>query len=157
MDKIRQIALEYFETHPEAKADMIRKGRKEWRSSHRFHYSKGETRCWICGTDWYSKDIDECPGFKRSDSSISGVIRSEEEKAFDLMEKCERDVARIVPQMGMNGKTLAVLHHTYGHDPETVLTAIELAPFRAEYESEMEKERARSRAAQVKQSVSAVL
>lgn len=46
----------------------------------------------------------------------------------------------------MSGKTLAVLHHTHGYDPEIVESIVTIPPqIMSEYHQAMEKERERSR------------
>ena len=82
---------------------------------------------------------------------VADVIRGEEEAAHALLGKAERDAKKLVSKMGMSGETLAVMHHTYGHDPETVATVIDVPPqMLAGYHAAMEMEKARCRAAQKK-------
>lgn len=89
----------------------------------------------------------ECRGGVGPD--IAGTIRREEESAWLLIARAEVDVRRVVARRGMSGETLATLHHTFGHDPEIVASVVPVpAPVLAAYHLEMEKERARSRAAQ---------
>lgn len=65
-----------------------------------------------------------------------------------------REVPAIVTKRGMSVDTLAFLHHTHGYDPETVAGIVDVpAEIMTQYHELMDVERARSRAAQVKEIV----
>lgn len=83
---------------------------------------------------------------------IEDVILVEERKAFALLDRSEKDVPNLVAKLGMNGETLAILHHTHGYDPETVARIVGVpTKILEDYRAAMETERAHSRAAQVKE------
>ena len=85
---------------------------------------------------------------------IKDEVLNEEQKAFALLARAEKEVPKLVTKLGMSGETLATLHHTYGYDPETVASIVPVLPhILAAYHAAMETERARSRAAQVKEVV----
>ncbi len=80
---------------------------------------------------------------------VADVIRGEEENFYALLARAEKDVPKLVAKLGLNGETLAVLYHTYGHDPETVAAFVDVPPkMLADYHVAMETEKARSRASQ---------
>lgn len=163
-ERSRQIALEYFGSHPEAKADAMRKGmmlmRPEWHASHRYEYKNGETKCWVCGQDWHAKDLKRCPGFKRTEpeeapTKIKRVLADEYRLYMDTIARCERMVRREHKDWStLTGEKIAVLHHTHGcgvEELEWILDSSIPRQLRSDYEAVMETERARSRAAQVKE------
>lgn len=85
-------------------------------------------------------------------TTVSLHATGEERKAFALLARAENDVPKLVAKLGMNGETLAVLHHTHGYDPETVASIVDVPPqMLADYHAAMATERARSRTAQVKE------
>jgi hypothetical protein len=157
---LRQTVAEYFRVNPAAR-DSVMKAYYAYHAphfrlepkGHNFLNGSRESKCSWCGRSRELVRHDDLPAEcqKRPEMpNVTDAIRSEEEKAYALLAKAERDAKKVVAKMGMNGETLAVLHHTYGHEPESILTAIELAPLRPAYEAAMEKEKARSRGAQVK-------
>jgi hypothetical protein len=160
----RQIALEYFRENPEAR-DGAMKAYHAYNvphfrcdpKAHNFGSSLRESACRWCGRTREQVRWDELPPecAKRSPvPEIEDVILGEERKAFALLARAEKDVPKLVAKLGMNGETLAVLHHTHGYDPETVTSIVDVPPqMLADYHSAMEKERARSRAAQVKEAI----
>lgn len=158
---LRFIVTKYFEEHPEAK-DGVMKAYYAYRAphfrlepkGHNFSNGARESKCSWCGRSRELVRHDDLPAEcqKRPEMpDVADVIRGEEEAAHVLIGKAERDANKLVAKMGMSGETLAVLHHTYGHDPETVATVIDVPPQTlADYHAAMEEEKARSRAAQKK-------
>ena len=131
--------------------------------AHNFGSSLRESACRWCGRTREQVRWDELPPECAKRPPVPGiedVILGEERKAFALLARAEKDVPKLVARLGMNGETLAGLHHTHGYDPETVTMALEvphselamkIKALRPDYEAAMETERARSRAAQVKE------
>ena len=158
----RQIALEYFRENPEAR-DGVMKAYHAYNvphfrcdpKAHNFPTALRESACVWCGRTREQVRWDELPPecAKRPPvPEIEDVILGEERKAFALLARAEKDVPKLVVKLGMNGETLAVLHHTHGYDPETVASIVDVPPqMLADYHAAMETERARSRAAQVKE------
>lgn len=159
---IRTIVTKYFEENPESKDGVM----KAWYAYHAPHFrvmpglslhnftnGSRESKCVWCGRSRELVRHDEQPaqcGNRPVIREIKDVLHEEALHFFELLRRAETEVPKLLSKMGMSGETLAVLHHTYGHDPEIVLPAIEFAPFRADYEAAMERESVRSRAAQKK-------
>lgn len=164
----RQIALEYFAAYPEAR-DSVMKAYHAYNvphfrcdpKAHNFGSSRRESACRWCGRTREQVRWDDLPPecAKRPQvPEIEDVILDEERKAFALLARAEKEVPKMVAKHGMNGETLAVLHHTYGYDAETVASIVAVPPqMLAEYHAAMERERALSRAAQVKEVIGALL
>jgi ribosomal protein S14 len=153
--KSAAIAAQYFAEHPEAKADVI----KAYYAYHAPHFRlepKGhnfpsgsrESQCVWCGRSREMVRHDQLPPvcLERPElREVADVIRAEEEKAFALLARARTDVPKLVARLGMSGETLAVLHHTHGHDPETVAALVPVPPqMLADYHAAMEAERERS-------------
>ena len=156
----RQIATEYFDKHPEQKREFMKKAkasmRGEWKKTHRFEYKNDQTKCRICGQDWYSKEMEPCAGFQPAQSEdtpdkIKRILLEEEiqyresvKKARKLIEKDHKDWSTLT------GKKLAVLHHTHGcgiEEIEWIFNDSIPKKLKEDYEKEMEIEKERSRKA----------
>lgn len=158
----RQIALKYFRENPEAR-DGVLKAYHAYnvphfrcdQKAHNFGSSLRESACQWCGRTREQVRWDELPPecAKRPPvPEIEDAILGEERKAFALISRAENEAPKLVAKLGMNGETLAVLHHTHGYDPETVASIVAVPPqMLADYHAAMQAERARSRAAQVKE------
>lgn len=133
---------------------------------HRFGGSAPWTRCIHCDQtreeldDWIQPEpggygYKRCPKYKVTD--IKGTLYAEEVKFLKLLERAEKEVPRIIKKLGgMSGETLAVLRHTHGYDPETVDGVVNVpTQIIADYHAAMETERDRSRAAIVREVVTA--
>src|SRR3990167_8130473 len=164
MTSLRQIASEYFDSHPEAKMDATRKGmtmlRSELQDSHHYEHKNGKTKCWICGDDWYSNNPKRCPGFQHTGAEdmpakINRVLVDEYWLYMKTIAKYERMVrSEHKDWLKLTGEKIAVLHHTHGcgvEELEWILDSSIPRQLRMDYESVMETERSRSRSAQVKQ------
>lgn len=164
---LRPLVDKYFEEHPDAKDGVM----KAWYAYHAPHFrlmpelplhnftsGARESRCVWCGRSRELVRHDDSPapcGQRPVMPEIKDVLRDEEELAFALADRAKSDVPKILAKLGMSGETLAILHHTYGHDPETVATVVDVPPtMMAGYHAAMEAERLRSRAAHVKDVVS---
>ena len=164
---LRDIALEYFDAHPEAKADATAKGmalmREHWRKSHHYEHRNGETKCWVCGESWYAKQMTRRTGFAakypRPDTSIEGTIRREEVLYDETVKRCRALVmARFTHPEEVTGEALAELYHTHGCDSSIVEEVLDCRlpeSVHTEFMGLMDKERARSRAAQKKEIITA--
>jgi len=159
---MKSIALKYFDLHPEAKADATAKGdalmRNELSKTHRYAHRDGETSCWVCGENWCAKRLNRCPGFAakypRKETTISGTILSEELLYSETMKRCRAIVlARFTRPEEVTGESLAELYHTHGCDSSIVEEALDCQlaeSIHTDFMALMNKERARSRAAQKK-------
>jgi hypothetical protein len=166
MDHLRQIVAEYFRENPAAR-DGVMKAFHAYHvphfrcdsQAHNFGSSLRGSSCLWCGRTREQVRWDELPPecAKRPPvPEIKDVILGEERKVFALLYRAEKDVPQLVAKLGMNGATLAVLHHTHGYDPETVASIVDVPPPMLEdYHTAMEAERARSRSAQVKEVITA--
>jgi len=127
--------------------------------AHNFPSGSPVSRCSWCVRTRLQVRFDDLPpecAKRPKTDDVGDVIASEERNAFALISKASRDVPKIVAKHGMSGETLALLHHTHGYDPETVSTVVEVPhQMLSDYHAAMEAERARSRAAQVKEVVMA--
>jgi hypothetical protein len=158
--------VDYFESHPEAKANIIAKGkvllRREWKNTHRFEYRNGETKCWVCGQDWYddASEMKICLGFQKPkdldmQQHIVDVIVREEKLYSRTLSRC-RDLVKktfSVPEQ-VNAEALAMLYTTHGCDPSTVEDVLDCRipeHVHSQYMELIERERALSRAAQKKE------
>lgn len=158
---LRSVLTKYFEEYPEAK-DGVMKAYYAYHvphfrlepKAHNFPNGSRESQCSWCSRSRELVRHDELPAECQQRPEIMDVayvIRSEEENAFALFVKSERDIKKLLAKMGLSGETLAVLYHTYGHDPETVAAIIDVPPqILADYHAAMETEKQRSRAAQKK-------
>ena len=158
---LRPIVEKYFEQHPDAKDEVVKAyfayhttHIRDNPGVHNFNGPWRDCECQWCGRSRELVRWDDLPAQcqQRPDlPDIADVIRAEEEKAWALLKKAESDVPRVVKKMGMNGETLAVLHHTCGYDPETVDGVVKVPQqVMADYYTAMETERDRSRAAIVR-------
>jgi alanyl-tRNA synthetase len=131
--------------------------REELHASHHYEYKNNDTKCWVCGQSFYEKALTRCSGFKseKKACSIENVILDEEASYARTLEKCHLLVLkRFTKPEDVTSENLAELYHTYGCDssiveevlncrlPESIHTGFMLL---------MDKERARSKAAQIKQ------
>jgi len=168
-----QIANKYFAEHPEEK-DGVLKAWYAWLSPewwhkrtmplHNFPSSERNSCCVFCGRSREEVRYDELS--PRCLSSPVGKILSkpeikpiketlrEEEIGFNtLIEKGKQFIPKFIEKNKLNGRTLAILHHTHGYEPETVATVcgFEITPHMVDYEVAMNEERSRSRAKQKKE------
>jgi hypothetical protein len=168
MTDLKQIAAAYFSAHPEAKDAATAKGmvlmREDWRKSHRYEYCDGETKCWVCGESWYANQMTRCTGFAakypRPDTSIEGTIRREEVLYDETVTRCRALVlARFARPEEVTGEAMTDLYHTHGCDSSIVEEVLDCRlpeSVHSEFMSLMDKERARSRAAQVKKIITII-
>ena len=167
---MKQIVNEYFNAHPEEKDGVL----KAWYAYHAPHFrvmldlplhnftsSQRFSKCMWCGRSREMVRHDEESGqcSKRPEiREIKEVLHDECVKANALYELAKTEVPKLIRKMGMTGETVAILHHTYGYDPETVAGIVDVPPqVMADYHTEMEVERNRSRNAQVKQVITVQL
>lgn len=158
----------YFRDHPDARDGVL----KAYYAYHAPHFRCEPTlplhnftnaarwsRCAWCGRSREEVRHDDQPAHctRRPDlPTVTDVLRGEEVRALAMTERAARDVPAVLRKLGMTGEALAVLHHTYGHDPETVAT-IATVPQQllADYHAAMDAERERSKAAHVRERVTA--
>ena len=171
ISRLRELALSYFAEHPEAKADATAKGlvlmREEWRESHRYEYRGGETKCWVCGESWHAKEMTRCGGFRAryplshcvERGVIGQMLYNEEVLYAETTARCRALVlARFTRPEEVTGEALAELYHTHGCDSSIVEEVLDCRlpeSVHTEFMGLMDKERARSRAAQKKEIITA--
>lgn len=154
----RALAIQYFQDKPSAKDGVIKAYYayhaphcRLTRDGHNFTSGSRESKCSWCGRSRELVRHDNLPAecqHRPNMPDVADVIRSEEVNAFALIDKAERDANKLVDRIGMSGQTLAILHHTYGHDPETVAAVIDVPEqILTDYHAAMEVERERSRVA----------
>lgn len=164
---LKRIAEDYFTDNPEEKDHVM----KAYFAYHTNHFSenpgahnfpntrRSSERFW-CGRSRESVRWDNFPAEcqKRPEEvpySIEDVINKEIDLFESLAKKAETEVPNLLRKMKMSGKTLAILHHTYGYDPETTGNFADICEKdMIEYEKEMELERSRSKKVVVKEIVS---
>lgn len=159
--------LQYFTAHPEARENILKAfyayhthHPRHHEGAHHFSGPYRDSDCQWCGRTRELVRWDDLPAQcqQRPDApDIAEVMRGEEEKAWALIVKAEREVPRLIARMGMSGETLAVLHHTHGFTPELFPDGVEVpAQVIADYNAAMEIEQQRSRAAIKRQVVTAL-
>jgi hypothetical protein len=159
---VRQTVFDYFESHPAAKSEMIRKTNprlySEWEASHHYEYKNGETKCWVCGDIHSVRPTRRCPGFEakypRHDTGVEGTIQREEVLYMETLKRCRSLVLKRFPRWeDVTGESLAELYHTHGCDPSIVEEVFDCnlpESVHTDFMKMMDKERDRSRSAQVK-------
>ena len=161
---MKTIAESYFQANPSAKNEVEKayfayhtNHIRDNPGAHNFSGPWRDCECQWCGRSREIVRWDELPAQcqKRPElPDIEETIQNEEIKAFALVERARADVPKLVEKLGMSGETLAILHHTHGHDPETVDSVFPVPrEIMEEYHSAMEKERERSRAAIVRKTI----
>jgi hypothetical protein len=150
----------YFVSHTESRNDVM----KAYYAYHVEHFRlnpkahnflNGSTtaKCTWCGRSRRGVRWDDLPpecSNRPNMPDIKDVVFGEERRSFDLFNRAEKEVPKIISKLGMSGKTLSILHHTYGYDPETVAGIVDISPqLLSDYNKVMEVERERSRNAQV--------
>ena len=161
---LRSMASNYFSEHPAAKDEVMKayfayhtQHIRDNPGAHNFAGPWRDCECQWCGRSRELVRWDDLPPQcqKRPEPpDIADTIRGEEEKAFALLDKANREVPKLVAKLGMKGETLAVLYHTHGYDPETVDGVVPVPPqIMEDYHTAMETERDRSRAAIVREVV----
>jgi len=162
------IAREFFASNPQDRAHVLKAYHayhvqhfKDDTMAHNFTNGSRDAACVWCGrTRELVRWDDQPPECQcRPDMpDVADVIHGEEQRAFTVLDRAAKDVPTIVAKHGMSGETLAMLHHTHGYDPETVDGVVTVpTDVMADYHTAMERERERSRCAQVKEVVSCVL
>ena len=156
----KELATKYFEEHPEEKDGVL----KAWYAYHAPHFrvmpdmplhnftsSQRWSKCQWCGRSREEVRHDDLSGRCAKHKilpEIKDVLHEEALSFFALTEKAKTFVPKFIEKNKLSGETLAILHHTHGHEPETVamVTGLDLNTYLADYEVSMEEERARSRA-----------
>jgi hypothetical protein len=157
MDTVHQ----YFIDHPEHREgvwkaifayhvpseDVLQTG-----GAHKFHGGARWHRCMWCRRSREEVRHDdlppECQSRPAEFRSIADVLRDEEARYCALLARAVDVVPRVIAKKGLSGETLAILHHTYGYDPEVVAGVVDVPPVLMKaYYAKMEEERERSRAA----------
>lgn len=161
-ESIRSITTEYFDNNKNAKDEVIKAffayhtyHPRHHEGAHHFDGPYRDCHCLWCGRSREMVRWDDLPAQCQNRPNlpdISATIKNEEEKAFLLLKRAVNDVPKIIAKLGMSGKTLAILHHTHGYDPEIVDSVVSVPPqMMSDYYSEMEVERNRSRNATVRE------
>lgn len=127
---LKQIAVRYFEEHPQAR-DGVMKAYYAYHANHfrlepkGHNFTSGDrhSKCLWCGRSREMVRHDNLPPEcleRPKVANIEDSILDEEVSALNLLSRAEKEVPNLLRKMGVSGKTLAVLHHTYGYPPETV-------------------------------------
>lgn len=164
---LRPVVEKYFGEHPGAKDEVVKahfayhiQHIRDNPGAHHFAGPWRHCECHWCGRSREQVRWDDLPAqcqHRPELPDIAGTIRGEEERAFALSDKATREVPKLVAKLGMSGETLAILHHTHGYDPETVAGIVDVPPqMLTDYHTAMEEERCRSRAAFVRDVITAV-
>lgn len=161
---MRHIADKYFKEHPDQKDEVVKAyfayhthHIRQIDGAHNFNGPWKDCVCQWCGRSRMLVRWDDEPAQcqKRPElPDIKETIKSEEQKAFALIKRAEKDVPYLIEKMGMSGDTLAILHHTHGYVAEIVDAVVHVPPdvMRVYYEK-MEQEKERSRSAMVKKTI----
>lgn len=142
-----EIGIRYFEENPEDKDDVI-KAYYAWHAeehepnAHKFFSDSRNSPCILCGRTReqvrYDKLPAQCQSYRAID--IKRTIQEEENKYLELLERGKKDIPKIIRKRGLNGKTLSMMHHTLGYDPEVVANYFEIdEKLYNEYTIEMEQ------------------
>lgn len=158
---MKETVRQYFQDNPLAKDDVMKAHYayhrlKDEKNAHYFSSEQRFSLCTWCGRSREEVRWDdlspECS--KHQDPlDVSSIITDEENKAHALFNKASSHVPKLIKSMGLSGQTLAILHHTHGYDIEIVQSVIDHVPanMKADYEIEMERQRAISRSHQHKE------
>lgn len=150
MNILKQIALNYFLENPSAKDEVYKAffaynivHFREHPKAHNFTNGRRECKCLWCGR---SRELVRWDGLppeclqRPSLKEIDEIIFSEEVKYLELLNKAETEVKKCFEKNQLNGKNLALLHHTYGYDPEVASGFIKISPeIHEEYFQEMSR------------------
>lgn len=154
---MKQTALDYFAAHPSARNDVL-KAYHAWHvvhftdhaQAHNFTNGSRDAKCVWCQRTRHNVRWDElsaeCLHRPQLDDTHT-IIQQEEAKAHAIYQRARREVPALVAKHGaLTGALLATLHHTYGFDPETVASVIDVPQVAMDdYHVAMEKQRELSR------------
>jgi hypothetical protein len=152
----KELAVQYFNDNPSQRDEVLKAyfafhvpHFRLDEDSHNFTTGDRESNCLWCGRTREMVRYDDLPGPCQARPEIIPISQSileEEKKAFKLFDSASKNVPKLISKMGLTGKTLAILHHTHGYDPETVAGIVEIpSKLMDDYKLEMELEKARSR------------
>lgn len=150
---VKEIARSYFENNPDKKDGVMKAYYAYHAEEHEdgAHKFRWEQKCLFCGRTPQMTRHDNLPGEcqkRPRQLDVESIISGEEDKYQQLLSKAEKEIPKIIKKLGqLSGKTLAILHHTHGYDPEVVADIIETpSHLLKDYYAEMEKEKFISRA-----------
>lgn len=138
---LKEIALEYCRTHPEARASIIEAGRRleekenaeACQKPHRFTGGAPWARCIHCEVTRETATSPECAKYK-SPADICAVIRKEEELFAKTLVRAKK-IAATLNMETITGEELAHIRHTHGVDPSMIEAALgRVLPERLAYE-----------------------
>lgn len=175
--KLKSIVKSYFELNPD-KFEEVKKATYAWHNpnlpfGHAFLNEKPDphrlsrspeifnstecrdAKCSKCGRTREQVRYDDLPAKcsvenEEMGEKIKTILRKESEGFIKLLSRAEKEAPKYIQKLGLSGKTLAYLHTTHGFPPESCVESWIFKAYEAEYEQEMEKERALSRSKQVK-------
>ena len=136
--------LEYFESHPEAR-NQVMKAYYAYHAdvtqdhSHKFEKTV-ESRCAECGRTREEVRWDELPPTClkwKEPESVSSIIHNEEKKYWKLVSRMEPFVGKFFKDKAVTGEHLAYLHQTHGFPAEDVceIMGVKFESVRADYEA----------------------
>lgn len=161
---MKEAALAWLGEHSESRDSLAKAyfafhthSFREHPNAHNFSNTSRQSKCFWCSRTREEVRYDSLKGecTKRppdADVNIADVILGEEQRFWTLIRRAETDVPKLVTKMGLSGETLAILHHTYGYDPECVGSVMEVPELLIkDYNYAMDRERALSKSAHVKE------
>jgi len=127
---LKEVALEYCRTHPEARASIIAAGRRLEAADdvqgderpHRFTSAAPWGRCINCDVTREKSTSPVCARHK-SAADIMAVIRDEERRFEKTLARAE-NIAASLNVAALTGAELAMIHHTHGIDPSMLESAL---------------------------------
>lgn len=161
---MKEVALAWLGEHSESCDSLVKAffafhtvSFRDHPNAHNFSNTSRQSKCFWCNRTREEVRYDSLQGecAKRppsADVNIADVIFGEEQRFWSLIKSAESKVPKLIEKMGLSGETLAILHHTYGYDPECVGSVIEVPEsLIKDYNHAMDRERALSKSAHVKE------
>lgn len=131
---MKEIVLEYFAEHPEAKDDVMKAyyafHAPHFRldvNAHNFTTQQRTSCCLWCKRSRENVRWDDLPPQCQQrpafiDMDIADVIKQEEEKAFILQQQARTEVPKLIKKYGgtLTPKVITKLYSTHGYDEDTI-------------------------------------
>ena len=117
--------------------------------AHDFENEERSASCRWCGRSRQEVRWDVLPaecGDRPSVGEVAPTILAEETKYLALLSKAEIEIPKLVKDNKLTGDLLCKLQTTYGYDPDSVASAldIEVEPYMADFEIAMNNHRLKS-------------
>jgi hypothetical protein len=135
--QLKQLALDYISDNPNAKDEINKAGYAfhcdDWwniNDAHRFTNGSRSSSCIWCKRTRDKVRYDSLPAHCLHRPSeikpIASVIFDGEQRAHDLLNKSSQIIEKVIKKHGVSGKSLFILHGTYGIDAETTASVIDI-------------------------------